>query len=89
MGIDLKSKINWPRKKTREEHIQKRTESVLAELLSNVEFEFTDLELVQIVNNVRRGLADKLKAKQASYIELSVNNSQVAKEIGQALEYIE
>lgn len=81
--------FNLFKKKTREEHIQKRTESVLAELLGNVEFEFTDLELVQIANNVRRGLSDHLKAKQASYIELSVNNSQVAKEIGQALEYIE
>jgi len=45
--------FKWPRKKTREEQIEKRTESVLAELLSNAEFEFTDLERVQIANNVR------------------------------------
>lgn len=81
--------FSFLKKKTREEHIQKRTESVLAELLGNAEFEFTDLERVQIINNVRRGLADHLKAKQAAYVELSVNNSQAAKEIGQALVYIE
>jgi len=81
--------LKWPRKKTREEQIEKRTESVLAELLGNAEFDFTDLERVQIMNNVRRGLAEHLKFKQATYIELSVNNSQVAKEIGGALKYIE
>jgi hypothetical protein len=77
------------KKKTREQQMEKRVESVLAVLLGNAEFEFTDLERVQIVNNVRRGLADHLKMKQATYIELSVNNSQSAKEIGNALEYIE
>lgn len=81
--------FNLLKKKTREEHIEKRTESVLAELLGNAEFEFTDLERVQILNGVRRGLAEHLKLKQATYIELSVNNSQIAKEIGGALEYIE
>lgn len=81
--------FKWPKKKTREQQMEKRVESVLAELLSNAEFEFTDLERVQIANNVRRGLADHLKMKQATYIELSVNNSQSANEIGNAIKYIE
>ncbi len=81
--------FNLLKKKTREEHVEKRTESVLAELLGNVEFDFTDLERVQILNNVRRGLAEHLKFKQATYIELSVNNSQSASEIGNAIKYIE
>lgn len=81
--------FNILKKKTREEHVEKRTESVLAELLGNAEFEFTDLERVQILNGVRRGLADHLRLKQATYIELSVNNSQSAKEIGNAIKYIE
>ncbi len=45
------------KKKTREEHIHKRTESVFAELIGDAEFEFTDLETVQIINNVRRRLS--------------------------------
>lgn len=48
------------RKKTREQHIEKRTESVLAELLGTAEFEFTDLETVQVLNNVRRKLSEHL-----------------------------
>lgn len=81
--------FSFLKKKTREEHIEKRIESVLAELLGTAEFEFTDLETVQVMNGVRRKLAEHLKFKQATYIELSVNNSQSAKEVGQALEYIE
>ena len=81
--------MSWFKKKTREEQVEKRVESVLACLLGNAEFEFTDLERVQIMNGVRRGLSDHLKFKQSAYIELSVNNQQLAKEIAGALEYIE
>ena len=81
--------FNILKKKTREEHVEKRTESVLAELLGTAEFEFTDLETVQIVNGVRRKLAEYLKSKQATYIELSVNNQQSADEIKNAIKYIE
>lgn len=81
--------MSWFKKKTREQHIQKRTESVFAELIGDAEFEFTDLERVQIMNNVRRNLAEHLRFKQAAYMELSVNNQQSAKEISNAIEYIE
>jgi hypothetical protein len=81
--------FKWPRKKTREEHVEKRTESVLAELLGTAEFEFTELESVQIINNVRRRLSEELKFKKAYYLELSANYQQKAKEIENALEYIE
>lgn len=77
------------KKKTREEHIDKRIESVLAELLGTAEFEFTDLETVQVANGVRRKLAEHLKLKQGAYMELSVNNSQSAKEVENAIKYIE
>lgn len=77
------------KKKTREEHIQKRVESVLAELTGEAEFEFTDLELVQIINNVRHGLVERLEAKKGHFMEVSVNNQQSAKEIASALEYLE
>lgn len=77
------------KKRTREQQVERRTESVLSELLKNIDFEFTDLERVQVLNNVRRELAGHLKMKQATYLELSVNNSQLANEIISALEYLE
>ena len=76
-------------KKTREEHIQKRTESVLAELLGTAEFEFTELETVQIINNTRRRLHEYLEAKKSDLIDQSLIKQQKAKEIDQALEYID
>lgn len=81
--------INWFKKKTREEHIEKRTESVLAELLGTAEFEFTELETVQVLNNVRRRLSENLEAKKSDLIDQSLIKQQKAKEIGQALEYID
>lgn len=77
------------KKKTREEQVIKRTESVFAELTSESEFEFTDLETVQIINNVRRKLSEHLKNKRAENLEHSVNYNQKAIEINCALEFIE
>lgn len=81
--------MSWFKKKTREQHIQKRTESVFAELIGEAEFEFTELETVQIVNNVRRRLSDHLEAKKSFLLEQSVISNQKAKEISNAIEYIE
>ena len=77
------------RKKTREEQVEKRTESVLCELLGAAEFEFTDLETVQILNNVRRKLSEHLVSKKGAFMEQSVISSQKAKEVDNSLEYIE
>ena len=79
----------WFKKKTREEQVQSRTESVFAELIGNVEYEFTDLETVQIINNVRRKLSEHLEAKKDSFYEQSTINQQKAKEISGAIEYLE
>ena len=79
----------WFKKKTREEHIQKRTESVFLSLISDVEFEFTELETVQILNNIRRRLSEHLGEKQSEYMEHSVNSSQKAKELENVLNYVE
>ena len=75
-------------KKTREEYIQKRTESVFAELIGDAEFEFTDLETVQIINNVRRRLSEHLEAKKDLLYEQSTISQQKAKEISGAIEYL-
>lgn len=77
------------KKKTREQHIEKRTESVFAELIGTSEFEFTELETVLIANNLRRKLSDHLKNKRDGNLELSVNHNQKAIEIGNALELID
>lgn len=77
------------KKKTREEHVIKRTENIFTELISEAEFEFTELETVQIVNNVRRKLSEYLKEMKTECMEQSVNQTQKAKEIDGALEYIE
>jgi hypothetical protein len=77
------------KKKTREEQMEKRTESVLAELLGSAEFEFTDLETVQIINNVRRKLSENFNEKKSAFIEHSVIYTQKASEVVNALKYIE
>lgn len=80
--------MTWFKKKTREEYLQKRTESVFAELTGEVDFEFTELETVQILNNVRRKLSEHLKNKRAFNLEQSVNYNQKAIEINCALDFI-
>lgn len=80
--------MNWFKKKTREEQIDKRVESVLAELTSDVEFEFTDLETVQVINAVRRRLYDILESKKDSFYEQSTVASQNANEVISAIEYL-
>jgi hypothetical protein len=81
--------MTWFKKKTRSQHIEKRTESVLAELLGTAEFELTELETVQIINNVRRRLSEHLEVKKSDLIDQSLIKQQKAKEIGHAIEYIE
>lgn len=76
------------KKKTREEQVQSRTESVFAELISEAEFEFTELETVQIINNVRRRLSEHLEAKKDLFNEQSTISQQKAKEILGAIEYL-
>ena len=76
------------KKKTREEQVQSRTESVFAELISEAEFEFSELETVQIINNVRRRLSEHLEAKKDLFNEQSTISQQKAKEILGAIEYL-
>jgi len=81
--------MNWIKKKTPEQKMQKRVDSVFAELIGTVEHDFTDLETIQILNNVRRKLSEHLEAKKDSFTEQSVISSQKAREILNALEYLE
>lgn len=77
------------KKKTREEQVQDKTEKVFALLVNDADFEFTDLEVVQIMNNARRRLSGHLQEKKADALEQSVSFNQKASEIENALKYIE
>lgn len=81
--------FNLFKKKTVEQHIEQRTESVFTELLSTTDFEFTELETIQVFNNVRRKLLEHLNSKKDELIEQSANSHQRAKEIKNALEFLE
>ena len=81
--------MSWFKKKTIEEQIEYRSEYVFTQLTSTVDFEFTELETIQILNNVRRKLVDNLTNKKSDYMEKSVANSQKVKEIDNAMQYLE
>lgn len=76
------------RKATREEKIQKRVESVFAELTSNVECEFTELETVMIINEVRSKLAQSLENKKQDCVNSIIGQNGKLKEIKIANDYL-
>lgn len=76
------------KKKTREEQLQKRVESVYAELTSDIDFEFTELETVQILNEVRVLLVQNLENKRQKCISNITENNQKLKELKNASDYL-
>lgn len=76
------------KKKTREEQLQKRVESVYAELTSDIDFKFTELETVQILNEVRVLLAQNLENKRQKCISNITENNQKLKELKNASDYL-
>lgn len=76
------------KKKTREEQLQKRVESVFAELTSDIDFEFTELETVQILNEVRVLMAQNLENKRQKCISNITENNQKLKELKNASDYL-
>ena len=76
------------KKKTREEQIEKRVESVYAELTSDIDFEFTELETVQILNELRVLLAQNLENKRQKCISNITENNQKLKELKNASDYL-
>jgi hypothetical protein len=76
------------KKKTREQQIEKRVESVFSELTSTIECEFTDLETVQILNEVRLMLAQNLENKRQKCISNITENNQKLKELKNASDYL-
>jgi hypothetical protein len=68
--------------------MQHRTDSVFVTLMGDSDFEFTELETVQVLNNVRRRLSEHLEAKKDLFYEQSTISQQKAKEISGAIEYL-
>lgn len=81
--------MRWFRKKTREEMIDCRVDSVFILLTSRVEFQFTELETVQVLNKVRTKLKENLSNKRADAKEQSQLNLKRIVEIDNVLTYIE
>ena len=79
----------WIKKKTKEEQMEARVASVLAELTSGIDFEFTELETAQILNDVRRKYAESLNLKKSDCLSKSTELHQKAKELENVLQFIE
>lgn len=76
------------KQKTKEQQIQSRVDSVFTELTSEIEYVFTELETVQILNEVRRKLAESLENRKQKCISNITENSQKIKELKNASDYL-
>ena len=76
------------KRKTREERVLQRTQSVFLELISDTEFEFSDIETVHIINNVKRKLMGHLNKKQIEFKNKSIKYTEKSLEINLAIELI-
>lgn len=81
--------LDFFKKKTRKELLQDRTDNVYMALTNSNEFECTELETIQVLNSVRRMLSDALETKKGDLFEQSVFSNHKAKEIENALKYLE
>lgn len=77
------------KKLTKEQKQEKRVSELMGSLTSDVEFEFSDLETVQVLNMLRRKYSDYLENKVSEAFERSVNENQKANEIKEAISYLE
>lgn len=80
--------FNFFSKKTKEELISDRVNNVFTELTSEIESSFTELETVQILNEVRRKLDENLDNKEAECMSRIVENNQKLKELKSARDYL-
>lgn len=80
--------LYFNKKKSREELILSRVDAVFEQLTSNVECEFTELEIVQIANEVRRKLNNSLKNRKSDCLSKSTEFSQKSLEIQSAIDLL-
>jgi len=74
---------------TSEQKVNRRTLELFAVLNSQTEYELTDLEKVQVLNNLRRVLNESLTSKKNKLIEDSVNANLSSSEVQNAINHIE
>lgn len=79
----------FPKKKTREEQMQHRVGRLFLLLNDNSDFEFTEVENVQMLNDLRRKQNKNLLNKKSECYSKSVEYQQKAKEIQLALDILE
>lgn len=78
----------WFKKMSREQMIEKKIGYVYAELTSTIECEFTELETVQILNEVRVLLAQNIENKTQKCHSNITENNQKLKELKNASDYL-
>lgn len=76
------------KKATRDEKIQKRVQTVYVELTSKIECEFTGLETVMIINEVRSMLAKSLEIQMQDCLNTTIGQNGKLKEIQIAKDYL-
>lgn len=76
------------KEKTREQKIAKRVEDVYTELTSTIECEFTELETVLILNEVRAKLAESLENRKQNCVNTIISQNAKMKEIKIASDYL-
>lgn len=77
------------KKKTREEQVEHHTKSIVSVLLNENEFSFSELELVQIMNDSRRIFYNELKRRKSDCISKSLEFQQKSESIQKAIDLIE
>lgn len=76
------------KKKTLGQKITSRIESVFFELTSEIEHKFSPLEIVQILNEVRRKLDENLCNKKSETLSKITECQQTANDIQNAIDYL-
>jgi len=80
--------MGWFKKMSREQMIEKKIGYVFAELTSIIECEFTELETVQMLNEVRVKLSQNLENKRQKCISNITENNAKLKELKHANDYL-
>lgn len=76
------------KKATKEEKIKRRVDNTFSELNSDIEFQFSDLETVQILNEIRIKLVKKLENKKQECLNTITIQNGILKEIDIAMSFL-
>lgn len=77
------------KKKSRSEQMDHRTGLILGLLTSTNDFTFSELEMVQILNDTRRRFCQDLKNKKSECLSKSLEMQQKAEELQSVIDFVE